>query len=302
MNDKAPSDPFETALGPLHTAQLSAGPLRYRDRGSGTPVLFLAGLVLSSGFWRRLVPALKQPIRAIVPDLPLGAHTVAMHREADLSPPAIADLVAELLDAIDLEEAVIVGNDTGGAIAKLLATRHPERVSALVLTPCECFENFLPPIYRYLQLLPYLPGSTWLLGQTMRIAALRRLPIAFGWLTRGPLERQAYDAYLRPGLTDSGVRRDSAKVLRAIRRRYTIEADAALAGFERPTLIAWASEDRVFPYRHAERLAQILPDAQLVPIANSFTYIPEDQPLVLARYIDGFIERIESTGTDPGVS
>ena len=252
--------------------------------------------MLSSGFWRRVVPALAQPVRAIVPDLPLGAHTVALRRDADLSPPAIADLLVELLDALQIEAAVIVGNDTGGAIAKLLATRHPERVSALVLTPCECFQNFLPPIYRYLQLLPYLPGSIWLLGQSMRVRPIRRLPIAFGWLTHRPLDKQAYDSYLRPGLIGRGVRRDTAKVLRGIRRRYTIEADAALAAFKRPTLIAWASEDRVFPYRHAERLAQILPDAQLVSIADSYTYIPEDQPLVLARHIDGFIERIGATG------
>jgi pimeloyl-ACP methyl ester carboxylesterase len=255
-------------------------------------VLFLAGLVLPSGFWRRVVPALRQPVRAIVPDLPLGAHTVALRRDADLSPPAIADLLVELLDALNIEEAVIVGNDTGGAIAKLLATRHPERVGALVLTPCECFENFLPPIYRYLQLLPYLPGSMWLLGHSMRFSAIRRLPIAFGWLTKQPLDKGAYDSYLAPGRRSAGVRRDTAKVLRAIRRRYTIQADAALAGFERPTLIAWASEDRVFPYRHAERLAQILPNAELVSIADSHTYVPEDQPLVLARHIDGFIERI----------
>ncbi|MGA8745174.1 MAG: alpha/beta hydrolase [Solirubrobacterales bacterium] len=291
----ATPDPFEAALGPLHTAQLSAGPLLYRDRGSGRPVIFLAGLVLSSGFWRRLVPALVHPVRAIVPDLPLGAHTLPMRRDADLSPPAIADLVVELLDSLDLEQAVIVGNDTGGAIAKLVATRHPDRLRALVLTPCECFENFLPPIYRYLQLLPYMPGSIWLLANTMRLTPIRRLPIAFGRLTNSSLEEQAYDAYLRPGQTDPGVRRDTAKVLRAIRRRYTIQADAALANFELPTLIAWASEDRVFPLRHAERLVEILPRAELVPIADSYTYIPEDQPLTLAGHIDRFLESIEIT-------
>ena len=131
MNATA-SDPFQAALGPLHTVQLSAGPLRYRDLGAGIPALFLAGSALPSGFWRRVVPALRQPVRPIVPDLPLGAHTVALRRDADLSPPAIADLLVELLDALNIEEAVIVGNDTGGAIAKLLATRHPERVGALV--------------------------------------------------------------------------------------------------------------------------------------------------------------------------
>ncbi len=283
------SDPFQVELGPLHSVELSAGPLRYRDRGSGVPVVFLAGLVLHSGFWRRVVPALAQPVRAIVPDLPLGAHSVPMRPEADLSPPAIADLLVELLDALDVEEAVVVGNDTGGAIAKLFATRHPERVSGLVLTPCECFENFLPPIYRYLQVIAHIPGATWPLAQSMRFSRVRRLPIAFGWLTKRPLEKLAYDSYLASVRRSGGVRRDTAKVLRAIRRRYTIQADAALAGFERPTLIAWAGEDRVFPYRHAEALAGILPNARLVRVDDSYTYIPEDQPLLLAREIDGFL-------------
>jgi pimeloyl-ACP methyl ester carboxylesterase len=294
MSGATDPDSFQQALGPLYTASLSAGPLRYRDHGdrSGVPVVFLAGLVLPSGFWRRLVPALTQPIRAIVPDLPLGAHTIPMRRDADLSPTAIADLIPELLDTLDLPEAVIVGNDTGGVIAKLLATRHPQRVSALVLTPCECFENFLPPLYRYLQVLARVPGALWPLAQSMRLTPVRRLPIAFGWLTKQPLDRLAYDSYLAPARTDRGVRRDSAKVLRAISRRYTIQGDAALARFECPTLIAWASEDRVFPYRHAEALAEILPNAELVSIADSYTYIPEDQPLALARHIDEFVAQI----------
>jgi pimeloyl-ACP methyl ester carboxylesterase len=292
MSDVADPDSFERALGPLRTASLSSGSLRYRDHGSGVPVVFLAGLVLASGFWRRVVPALTQPVRAIVPDLPLGAHTISMRSDADLSPTGIADLIPELLDTLDLSEAVIVGNDTGGAIAKLLATRHPERVSALVLTPCECFENFLPPIYRYLQVLAHVPGALWPLVQSMRFTSIRRLPIAFGWLTKQPLDRHAYDSFLTPGLTNRGVRRDTAKVLRAIRRRYTIQADAALARFERPTLIAWATEDRVFPYRHAEALAELLPNAKLIPVTDSYTYIPEDQPLVLAEHIDQFIAEI----------
>jgi pimeloyl-ACP methyl ester carboxylesterase len=292
MSEVVDPDPFRQALGPLHTVSLPSGPLRYRDHGSGVPVVFLAGLVLASGFWRRVVPALTQPIRAIVPDLPLGAHTIPMRRDADLSPTAIADLVPQLLDTLGIGEAVIVGNDTGGAIAKLLATRHPERIGALVLTPCECFENFLPPIYRYLQVLAHVPGALWPLVQTMRFAPIRRLPIAFGWLTKQPLDKLAYDSYLTPGLTSRGVRRDTARVLRAISSRYTIQADAALARFERPTLIAWASEDRVFPYRHAEALAGILPDVELVPVEDSYTYIPEDQPLVLAGHVDRFIARI----------
>lgn len=290
MTPTPASDPAREHLGPLHTVTLPSGPLRYRDTGSGIPVLFLAGLMLSSGFWRRVVPAITHRIRALVPDLPLGAHTVPMHPDADLSPVGIADLTCEFLEALGVDEAVIVGNDTGGVIAKLLCTRHPQRASALVLTSCESFENFLPPLYRYLQVLPYLPGAMWSLSQVMRLEAPRRLPIAFGWLTtRRPLEKPIYDAYLTPGRVHRGVCRDAGKVLRGIRRRYTVEAAAQLSNFDRPTLIAWATEDRVFPYRHAEMLAGILPDVTLVPIEDSYTYIPEDQPLVLAGHIDRFL-------------
>ncbi len=292
VNPQTDCDPFAAALGPLHDLQTSAGTLRYRDLGGGTPVVFLAGLALSSGFWRRVIPALSQPVRAIVPDLPLGAHTVPMRAGADLSPPAIADLAVELLDALGLKEAVVVGNDTGGVIAKLAATRHSERVRALVLTPCECFQNFLPPLYRYLQILAHIPGATWPLSQSMRLTPVRRLPIAYGRLTKQTLDKAAYDSYLAPAQTNRAIRRDSAKVLRAIRRRYTLQADAQLAHFQAPTLIAWASEDRVFPYKHAEALAQTLPHAELIPIADSYTYIPEDQPLLLARHIDDFLARL----------
>lgn len=289
MTTTPASDPAQQYLGPLRTVTLPSGELRYRDIGSGIPVLFLAGLMLSSGFWRRVVPAITQPIRALVPDLPLGAHTVPMSPDADLSPVGVADVTIEFLDALGVDEAVIVGNDTGGVIAKLLCTRHPQRASALVLTSCESFQNFLPPLYRYLQALPYLPGAMWSLSQVMRLEAPRRLPIAFGWLTKRPLEKPVYDTYLKPGRQNRGVRRDAAKVLRGIRRRYTVEAAAQLSNFDRPTLIAWATEDRVFPYRHAEMLARILPDVTLVPIEDSYTYIPEDQPLVLAGHIDRFL-------------
>ena len=135
-----------------------------------------------------------------------------MHPDADLSPVGIADLTCEFLDALGVDEAVIVGNDTGGVIAKLLCTRHPQRASALVLTSCESFENFLPPLYRYLQVLPYLPGAmpAALAGDAPGVS--RRLPIAFGWrTTRRPLEKPIYDAYLTPGRVHRGVRRDAGK-------------------------------------------------------------------------------------------
>src|SRR4029079_3927319 len=94
-------------------------------------------------------------------DLPLGSHRTPMNDGADLSPPGLAKLIADFVAGLGLEDVTLVGNDTGGAICQLVVTRHPERIGRLVLTPCDAYENFLPPAFRYLQWLPPGPRGLW---------------------------------------------------------------------------------------------------------------------------------------------
>ena len=119
------------------------------------------GLLVSGQLWRKVVPALAERYRCIVPDLPLGPHAVSMAPDADLSPPGLARLVVEFLEALGLHEVTLVGNDTGGAICQLVVAGHTERVSRLVLTNCDAFENFPPPLLGLLQWGPACPVS-WL--------------------------------------------------------------------------------------------------------------------------------------------
>jgi pimeloyl-ACP methyl ester carboxylesterase len=105
--------------------------------------------------------------------------------------------------------------------------------------------------------------------QQMRLRPLRRLPIAFGWLTkRGDATTVRW---LRPILTERAIRRDAVRVLRAIAANRRVLADVAelLPGFERPALIVWAADDRVMPPAHARRLADLLPEARLVEIDDA---------------------------------
>ena len=123
-----------------------------------------------------------------------------------------------------------------------------------------------------------------------RIGAVRRSPLGFGMLIkRRPMDDEALRGYLAPFLADRGVRRDALKVLRGISSRQTIEAAERLRSFDRPTLIAWAPEDRFFKLRFAERLASDIPNARLVRIEDSLTFVPEDQPERLAEEIAGFM-------------
>jgi pimeloyl-ACP methyl ester carboxylesterase len=122
----------------------------------------------------------------------------------------------------------------------------------------------------------------------MRVRALRRLPIAYGLLTRRRIDHAVTDAWLRPFLTEAGVRRDTGKLLRGISKRDTLQAAERLRSFDRPALLAWAREDRSFPVDHAHRLAALLPQGRVEEIADSLTFVSEDQPERLAELIAEF--------------
>ncbi len=274
-----------------HPDQISlpAGTIRYRDSGTGAPIVFVHGALVNGSLWRKVIRLLDGEFRCLAPDLPLGSHRLSMPSDADLSPPGLARLVADFLVALDLDQVTLVGNDTGGAICQLVATRHPERLARLVLTPCDAYENFPPPAFRYLPVTARIPGGLAVLAQSMRIRPARRLPFAFGWLSKRAVPTEVVDEWIEPLLADPGVRRDAAKVLRGMSPRYTLEAAELLREFDRPTLLAWAREDRFFKLRDAERLAEAIPDSRLVAIDDSFTFVSEDQPERLAATISEFI-------------
>src|SRR5437016_3846947 len=140
-----------------HEIDLTAGRIRYADSGSGSPIVFVHGLLASGRLWSLVVPQLEGDFRCVVPELPLGAHQIPMKPDADMSPRGVARLIAELLERLDLEDVTIVANDTGGAISQLLVTERPDRIGALVLTPCDSFDEFLPPLFRGFQLLARTP-------------------------------------------------------------------------------------------------------------------------------------------------
>jgi pimeloyl-ACP methyl ester carboxylesterase len=260
---------------------LRQGTIRYRDDGAGPPVVFVHGLLVDGRLWTPVADRL-DGFRRIVPDLPLGSHRVPMPN-ADLSPTGLAQLVADFIGALDLRDVTLVGNDTGGAICQLVVTRHPERVGRLVLTNCDAFDNFPPKAFRPLVHAARAHLLTVAL-QPVRLRAARRLPIAFGWLGKR-IPDELLDAWVEPFFNDRGIRRDARRVTAALDRGLLLDTAARLREFDRPVLLAWASEDRFFPLDHARRLAAIFPDARLVEVPDSWTFVSLDQPERLAALI-----------------
>jgi pimeloyl-ACP methyl ester carboxylesterase len=264
---------------------LTAGVIDYEDTGGSGPVLvLLGGLAMDGSVWDPLVELLRDEHRCVVPTLPLGAHRHPMRADADLSLRGFARMVSELLERLDLRDVTLV-----------LGGEDPRRVARLVISSCEAFENYPPGLPgKNMRLTAMLPGGILLAMQSLRLRPLRRLPIAFGWLSKRPLPDELVDRWLRPLQSQRGVRRDLRKYATSARRRQMLEVCERLREFRRPALVVWTPEDRVQRPEHGRRLAELLPDARLVEIADSYTLIMRDQPQAFAAAIREFVRETEA--------
>ena len=268
--------------------ELPAGRIRYREAGEGKPVVFVHGFLVDGRLWDGVVDRLSDRCRCIAPDWPIAAHQVAMNPDADLSPPGIAALIASFLEALELEDVTIVGNDSGGAMSQVLVTRHPGRIGRLVLTNCDTHDNFPPGIFKAMPPLAKLPGGMTVLSAPFRIGALART--AFKPFARTPIPADLVASWMRPSLSDSGVKHDATKVTAGMNKHYTLEAAERLSESELPLLLTWAPGDKFFPISYAERLEKETPNARLVRIPDASTFVALDQPARLADEIATFVQ------------
>jgi pimeloyl-ACP methyl ester carboxylesterase len=279
----------DPALGAPRDLELPGGRLRAFEAGTGPPIVFVHGLLVNANLWRKVVPRLSPDFRCVALDMPLGSHELALPSGAPAGAPAAAALVADALDALDLDRVTLVGNDSGGAISQIVVTTRSERVGRLVLTSCDYRDNFPPKLFSYFKPAAAVPGLMWALLQPMRLGLPRRSPIAFGWLTKRPIDRAAEDSYLYPAITDAAIRGDARAFIRASDPSQTRAAADRLGEFDRPALIAWSEDDRVFPREDGRALAADLPNARFELVEDARTFSMEDNPERLADLIAGFV-------------
>lgn len=269
-----------------HEIDLPAGRIRYREAGQGKPVVFVHGYLVDGRLWDGVVDALSDRCRCIAPDWPIAAQQIAMKPDADLSPYGIAAIIDSFLAALELDDVTVVGNDSGGAMSQVLATRHPERVGRLVLTNCDTHDNFPPGIFKTMPPIAKLPGGMALLAAPFRIPALARA--AFKPFTKTGIPAELVASWMAPALSDPGVKRDAKKVTTGMNKRYTLEAAEKLSASQLPLLLTWAPGDKLFPISYAQRLEREVPNARLVEIPDARTFVPMDQPGRLADEIAAF--------------
>jgi pimeloyl-ACP methyl ester carboxylesterase len=271
--------------------ELSAGTIDYEDTGGAGPaVLLVHGLLMDGVQWRHVVADLRADHRCILPTLPMGAHRRPMRPDADLSLRGLGRILTEFMDRLDLSEVSLCFNDWCGAQV-MIADGGVERVGRLVLVSCEAFENYPPGLPgRLAGLAARMPGGVASARRMLLWRRVRQLPMFFGNMSKRGVPDDVMRSWLEP-LTQRDIRRDYRKYAgdTAAGKLDLLAATSALSSFDRPVLVAWATEDRIMPPEHARRLAEAFPNSRLVWIPDSYTLVPEDQPALLASHVREFI-------------
>jgi pimeloyl-ACP methyl ester carboxylesterase len=283
------STTIDTAFGPC-TVHLD-GP------ESGPPVLLVHGVLVDATVWDGITPGLAAGHRVIRPDLPLGAHLVPARDRSRLHPDGLADALVEVLDALGVTRAAVVGSDTGGAIAQVLAARHPDRVQALVLLSCDALDHLPPTVLKPIVPLLRIPAVVDLIGRLYAVPRVRRSWIGAGLLLVHPIDDAVIAPWFTKVATNREARHDMAAFLRRCRPAVGHAAADALEARPVPLLLAWSGDDRLFPESDARELQRRIAGAELELLDGVRTFSQVDRPEAVLSRVLPFLARHEVVPT-----
>ena len=231
----------------------------YHDRGEGAPVLLLHGSgpgVSAWANWRLVIPHLAENFRVIAPDI-VGFGFTERPDNISYDMDTWLKHALDFLDAMEIEQAHVIGNSFGGSLAVALAIRAPQRVSRLALMGSVGLEFELTEGL----------DLTW--GYTPSIENMRQLLDLFAYdrsLVNDELAQLRYEASIRPGVQESYAAMFPAPRQDGIRKICSTEAD--VKNIEHETLIIHGRDDRVIPVSVSERLSRCIKNSQLHIFGN----------------------------------
>ncbi len=273
----------------MPTIDLAHGTVNYRIAGppdsNGSPVVFVHGFLVDGTLWSGVADRLAaRGIRSYAPDWPLGAHRTPLNPDADQSPRGVAKQILAFIEALDLDDVTLVGNDTGGAICQFLLDTDVRRVGRVVLTNCDAFDKFPPFPFNVVFRIAKSPTRAKLLLGPMRAKALRHSPLAYGPLARR-LDAAQTKSWIQPAMENKAVRQEASRFLRAVKPKELLDVSTRLDRFDGPVTLVWGAADRSFTIKLGRRLAKQFRNAKLVELKGAKTFVPLDEPDRLADEI-----------------
>jgi pimeloyl-ACP methyl ester carboxylesterase len=262
----------------------------YRIAGSGPPVVLIHGMVNSSRHWEQVALRLADSYTVIAPDL-IGHGDSATPR-GDYSLGAHAASIRDLLAAVGIDRATIVGHSLGGGVAMQFFYQFPQRTERLVLVSSGGLGHEVSPLLRGAA----LPGASALLA----LAAHRHVGASLVYAAERLQRRGSAKAvYLRAiaralkPLERPGAREAFLQTLRSVidvRGQRVSARDRLHLLDAMPTLIVWGARDNTIPLSHGRATQEAAPGSRFEVLPNAAHFPNLEDPEGLANVLRDFLE------------
>ena len=265
--------------------QTASGRISYTEQGTGPVALFVHGVLLNGHLWRHQLAQLSDFRRCIAVDL-LAHGDTEIAPDQDVSVTANALMLKSFLDALNIGQVDLVGNDSGGGIAQIFAALHPERLRSLTLTDCDAHDNWPPEAFKPFLAMAAAGGLRGALEGMLADKSVYRSPQALGPAYEHPerLTDESIETYLRPLVRTEQRTRDFQRFLAAFDNVQTVRLESRLRTLQVPTLIVWGTDDIYFPVKWSRWLADTIPGTRRrVELEGARIFFPEERWAELNR-------------------
>jgi pimeloyl-ACP methyl ester carboxylesterase len=265
--------------------QTASGRISYTEQGTGPVALFIHGVLLNGHLWRHQLAQLSDIRRCIAVDL-LAHGDTEIAPDQDVSVTANALMLKSFLDALNIGQVDLVGNDSGGGIAQIFAALHPERLRSLTLTDCDTHDNWPPEAFKPFLAMAAAGGLRGALEGMLADKSVYRSPQALGPAYEHPerLTDESIETYLRPLVRTEQRTRDFQRFLAAFDNVQTVRLESRLKTLQVPTLIVWGTDDIYFPVKWSRWLADTIPGTRRrVELEGARIFFPEERWAELNR-------------------
>ena len=277
-------------------ADVKSGRIAYVEQGTGPVALFVHGVPLNGYHWRHVIEKVRHRRRCIAIDLMgLGYSEIAPAK--DVSFAAQARMIAEVIDALHIDQIDLVGNDSGGAVAQIFAANYPHRLRSLVLTNCDVHDGWPPP-----QVLPLMErarnGTLAVVFQPLldhpdlaraRFARGESVPMFRSFSDPSVLTDETIWVYLQPLLSSPRRIASFERYWLAFDNAQTVAIYESLKRLKAPTLIVWGLADIFFDVKWAYWLKDTIPGAtRLIEVPDGRLFFPEDRAASLIEPLLSF--------------
>lgn len=274
----------------LKSVQTPSGKIAYAEEGKGPVALFVHGVLLNNHLWRHQLAHLSDIRRCIAPDLLAHGASEAVPG-GDVSVTANAEMLLQFLDALKIDKADLVGNDSGGGIAQIFAANHPERVRSLTLTNCDAQDNWPPEAFKPFLAMAAAGGLGDALGAMLADKSVYRSPGALGpaYEDARKVSDADIETYLKPLMKSERRLSDFQRFLAAFDNKHTLAVEDGLKALKAPTQIIWGTDDVYFAVEWGRWLAKTIPGTKrLVELTGARIFFPEERWAEFNRELRNF--------------